>query len=115
MPSDLRPEMGTFFDRFGVPVTVTRPAPDDTPIETTGIFVEVAEMDVPSGLAFQRKEPQRLLALMRTEVPTVPRGTAVLAPELLGGEVLRWRIDGLERADADHHRVYLIPDPEPES
>ena len=114
MASDLRPEMGPIFDAFGVPAMVTRPAPNDTPIETTGVWVEVAEMEVPSGLAFQRKEPQRLLALMRAEVPTVPRGTAVLAPEILGGAVLRWRVDGLDRADADHHRVYLIPDPEPE-
>jgi hypothetical protein len=115
MASDLRPMMGPIFDAFGVPATVTRPAPDDTPIETTGVWIEVAEMEVPLGLAFQRKESQRLLTLMRAEVPTVPRGTTVLAPETLGGAVLRWRIDGLERADVDQHRVYVIPDPEPES
>jgi hypothetical protein len=115
MPSDLRPLMGPFFDAFGVPVTVTRPLPDNDPIETVGIWIDLAPMEMPPGMEFQRKEPQRVLALGRDDVPTVPRGTAVLAPETLGGPVKGWRIDGLERADADHHRVYLIPDPEPES
>src|SRR5450759_5471195 len=106
MASDFRVPMDPIFAAFGVPVTVTRPAPDDDPIETTGVWVEVAELEGPSGLAFQRKEPQRVLALLRSQAPTMPRGTQVLAPESLGGPVKGWRVDGLERADADHHRVY---------
>lgn len=111
MASDVRVPLDPIFAAFGVPVTVTRPALDDAPIETTGVWVELPEMEVPLGLGFQRKEPQRVLALSRVEVPTVPRGTEILAPETLGGPVKGWRVDGLERADVDLHRVYVMPDP----
>jgi hypothetical protein len=102
-------------DVHGVAATVTRPQPNDEPIETRVIWIAPETIDLPGGSEFQRREAIHVMALGRDVLETVPRGTIVLAPERPGGEVLRWRVDGLERADADHHRVYLIPDPEPES
>jgi hypothetical protein len=110
--SDFRVPLDPIFEAFGVPATVTRPAPDEIPILTTGVWVSPLTLDMPPAMEFQRKESQRVMALTRTEVPTVPRGTIIEAPEMLGGTVQRWRIDGIEQTDSDHHRVFLLPDPE---
>jgi hypothetical protein len=105
--------MDPILREFGVPVTVTRPAPDDDPIQTTGVWVLPITEDVPLGTEFQRKERRRILALDRDEVPTVPRGTVIVAAERAGDDAQTWRVDGLEFADADHHRVRVVLEPAP--
>lgn len=99
------------FSVHGVLATVTRPAPDNTPIETVGVWLPPATEGFPTGADFQRREPQRVMALRRDEVPSVPRGTLIAAPEKGGDAVQVWRVDGFERYDADHHRVLVIPEP----
>lgn len=110
MSLDLRPSIASCFSAFAVDVTVTRPAPDDTPIATSGIWVPPLMDDVPVGGEFQRREPQIVMALTRAAVPTVPKKTLIEAPEFVGGPVLRWIVDALERTDVDHHRVLVVPD-----
>lgn len=100
------------FDTHGVPATVTRPFPDATAIETNAIWL-TPTTDGFGGSDLHRQEPRRILCLNRDEVPTVPRGTIVLAPEAFGGATLRWRVEGPDRIDADHTRVIVVPDPEP--
>jgi hypothetical protein len=98
---------------FGVPVTVTRPAPDDTAITTTGIWVTPSTEDVPSGAEFSRRDPRRVLALSRTAVPTCPRGTRIDAPEEQAADtVLEWRVEGLDRQEGEHVRVVVVQMPE---
>ena len=97
----------------GVDTTVT--LPDEDPIETRGIWLTPETVDFPASGELRRREPQRVMALGKDEVPRIVRGTIVLAPEKAGGEVLRWRVDGTFRVLADQHQVYLVPDPEPES
>jgi hypothetical protein len=97
----------------GIPVTVTRPFPDDTPIVTRGIWMTDTTGGVPGSLDFQRREPTRVMVLSRAAVPTVPRGTRIVAPENPGGEDATWRVDAIERIEADHVRVMVIPAPEP--
>lgn len=94
---------------FGVPATVTRPAPDATPIETTAVWVPSATEGQPIGMEFQRQVAIRVLALPRDLVPTVPRGTLVVAPEMLGGDVRTWRVDSTDRIEYDHTRVVVLP------
>jgi hypothetical protein len=107
--SDLRVPLDSALEAFGVPATVTRPAPDDTPIVTTGFWVSPLEETRPYGTDFQRRDPRRVFVLSRTTVPTLPRGTKVLAPEVLDGLVMTWRVDGLDGAVAqDHWRAVLI-------
>jgi hypothetical protein len=96
---------------LSVPATVTRPAPDDLPIVTTAVWVTSREQDL--GLDLQRREPQRLVALKLAAVPTVPRGTIVVAPERSGGLATRWRVEGPDRSDPYETRVVVVPDPEP--
>lgn len=97
------------FAAHGVPVTVQPPDSDE--IETRGIWVTPISEDVPIGSEFSRREPQRVMALSRLAVPSVPKGTVIQAPEKSGDEIAVWRVDGLERKDADHHRVIVIPEP----
>lgn len=101
---DTRVPMAPLLAAFGVPVTVT--VPGQAPIETTGIWLqwdERPEMD------FSRHDPRRGLALARVDVPAVPRGTALEAPEVGGGTSRAWRVDGMAYSDQDHHCVFVVP------
>jgi hypothetical protein len=107
---DLRPPLGPIFAALGVPATVTRPAPDNAPIETTGVWISPDTMEFPVGTDFQRKERQYLIAFMRREVPTVPRASVVVAPKVLDGPRFQWLADGVARADdPDMHYVIVVP------
>lgn len=92
----------------GVSATVTRPAPDNAPIATTVIWlVEPANDAQPYGSDFRRGEPRRLMAITKADVPTMPRGTVVVAPEVPDGPDRTWLLDGIERALADQWRVFV--------
>lgn len=94
----------------GLPVTVIRPAPEDTPIETRGIWLTFVTEESPIGNEFTRRSPVRIMALSREAVPTIPRGTLIRAPEKLGAaDVKGWIVDGLDRLEADHHRAIVLP------
>lgn len=102
------------FDVLGVSATVTRPLPDDTPIETRGIWVGPGSAgSVPVEFDVRRNDRRRVIALKVSEVPTVPKGTRIVMAERSGGAVLTWRVDGTEYADADHRRVIVVPETEP--
>jgi len=106
---DLRPAFAAAMEAFGVPATVTRPAPDNTPVETTGVWVSSLEEARPVGTDFQRRDPRRVMALPRDVLSTLPRGTMVVAAEELGGVVKTWKVDGLDRVvEADCWRGILV-------
>lgn len=94
----------------GVDVIVTPTGADA--IATRGIWLTPAPEDSPIGLDFQRREPRRVIALSREAVPTLPRGSYLEAPEQDGGTIRTWRVDGIERDEADHRRVVVIEDPD---
>jgi hypothetical protein len=91
----------------GVPVTVTRLAPDDTPIETTGIWMTPASSDVPPGSRLQARSPIRILVVSSADVPTAARGTTVVAPWQPGGDDATWVVEGLDHQEADHLRLIV--------
>lgn len=110
--------LGANFAAHGVPATVTRPWPDDTPISTAGIwctpgltrpFLE----SLPGDFDAQRKVRHRVIVLPVAEVPTVPRKTRIVASEVAGGPAVAWRADGIEYEDAQHRRVIVVPETEP--
>ncbi len=101
------------FGVHGMPATVTRPFPDDTPIVTRVVWVLPSTDAVPLGADFQRQDVRRVVALRRDEVPTVPTRTIVVAPETAGGADQRWRVEGPERMEADHGRYVVVLDPIP--
>lgn len=109
--ADARVPMAVVLSAFGVAVTVTRPAPDDTPIETTGAWVTPINDNYPVGPEFQRRHRRQVLVLSRDEVPTVPKGTLIDAPARDGDDERRWRVDGIDEEDADHFRVLVVEEP----
>ena len=92
----------------GVTATVTRPAPDNAPIETTGIWV-TAPLDEPQpyGTDLRRRDPRKVMVLARADVPTLNRGTTIVAPEAPGGANKNWTVDEIDRTEADHFRAVL--------
>lgn len=109
--SDLRVSLGPILSAFGVPATVTRPAPDNTPVVTTGVWVRpLHEEQEPFGANRRRREPRQVLSLPRTSaLATMPEGTLIVAPEEAGGPSVTWRWDGMEQAESDCWRVIVVP------
>jgi len=105
----LRVGMDAAFAVMGVPATVTRPAPDDTPIATSLIWL-TPDATLPTGGELQRRSRRKIASLSRRDVPTVPRGTVIVAPEFLGGPLHTWREDGTESVKLDEVRVWMILD-----
>ncbi len=116
MASDYRPSVGSAMWAFGVPVVVTRPAPNDTPITTVGIWLSPAIEQMPVGTDLAQRDPRRILALPRVSdsdngvvaVPELPRHTVIQAAEMDGEVTKDWKVDGHARpADPDLWRVYV--------
>jgi hypothetical protein len=105
---DARVAFEPLLDAFGVPATVTRPAPDNDPIETVGIWLLPHNMDEPIASGFQRREPVRVFALSKDAVPTLPRNTRIEAPERAGGDIRVWVVDSADFDDPDHTRALLV-------
>jgi hypothetical protein len=92
----------------GVGATITRPAPDNTPIAATVIWVvEPVGDSQPYGADFRKVEPRRTLMVPKADVPTMPRGTVIVAPEVDGESNKTWQFDGFERALADQWRIFV--------
>lgn len=94
----------------GVAITVTTPT-GEAVTGIRGIWLTPISDGWPGGLDLQRTAPKRILAVRRTDVPSLPRGTAIVAPEQAGGTDRGWRVEGVERIDADHHRAVVVLDP----
>lgn len=112
MPSDIRVPMAPIQDAFGVAATVRRPPPDEEPIETVVAWPAPLPTDVPGGAEWARQEPKKTMGLSRSEVLTVPIGTIVEAPEVGGGTVKTWRVDGIVSVDPEETRVTVVEVPE---
>ncbi len=95
------------FGVLGVDVTVT--PLDGAPIPASGIWMTDSTEDRPGANPFPRKEARRVMALRRSEVPLMPRGTVISAPNASGGEAQTWRVDGVETLEAEHWRVVVVP------
>lgn len=95
---------------LGVPATVTRPFPDETPVTTTAVWLPPPPEEAqPVGTDFRRREPRRLLALPRdAALPSMPRGTVISAPEDPDGAAQLWRVDELALTQYDQWRVLVV-------
>lgn len=100
--------LDTNFSVHGVPIVVTTPG--EEPIEAVGIWLAPVTEDVPVGSAWTRRTARRVLAIKRADVASVPIDTRITTVDRPGGTTKVWRVDGLEDAEADHHRVIVIED-----
>lgn len=107
--SEFRVPMASALAAFGVDATITRPVPDDTPIETSIVWLPPTMEEFPGGPDLQRRSRRRVAGIDRDAVPTVPKGTTIVAPERDGEDPQEWRVDGVELADADHIRAVVVP------
>jgi hypothetical protein len=108
---DIRVPMAPIVAAFGLDIQVTRPAPDDTPVPTTGVWIPPPlEETRPVGTDFQRREPRKILAVPRTTtLPNAPRGSIVLAPEAAGAAILTWKVDGYDKpVEPDLMRLIVV-------
>lgn len=99
------------FGSIGVPITVIRPSPDDTPVTTSGIWMALPLDEArPLGTDFQHTAPRKVMAIrLDASLPTIPRGSLVSAPELQGATVKSWRVDRTDRPyEVDEFRVLLV-------
>lgn len=101
--SDARPALSAALAAFGVPATVTPPGGDS--IETTAIWLPPAE----PGEGFHPAERKRVLALPVAGLDGLPSGTMLSAPETLGAEAQDWRVNEVERVDAEFYQVAVEP------
>ena len=95
------------FQAHGLAVTVTTPG--GLPVAVTGIWLTPATDHYPLGQEFRRASPTRAMALRVDEVAQVPRGTVIVAPERSGGADQTWKVDSVERLEAAHVRVIVVP------
>lgn len=116
MALDSRPRLGGIFRALGVSATVTPPG--ESAIDTTIIWLTSAMengsgmVDMPGAAEFHRIERMHVLEMRKDEVPTAPRGTQVVAPEIKGGEDQTRIVESTVREDAECRRVIVIRDPD---
>ena len=104
--SDLRPDLGVALAVFGLPATVT--VPGGQPVATTVIWLPPVSVETVGVLA-PTDRPQAVLALPRSALPVVPRGTLIEVPELEGGSVRSWTVEAVLGITVDEVRVLVIP------
>ena len=95
----------------GVPATITRVAPASTaPIATTVIWPSAVPLqeDQPYGVDFSRKGPRRVMAIPRVDVDSLPAGSIIVAPEQPDGANKTWRVEVMERVEADTWRAIVM-------
>jgi hypothetical protein len=96
------------FSTHGVAAQVTRPAPDDTVIATTVIWLTAGSEQLPNGSGFGRVGPTHLMAVRLDAVPTVPIGTVIMAAPAGGTVAVGWKVDGIDAVFADHVRAFVV-------
>jgi len=103
--------MSASFTLTGVPITVTRAAPDDAPILTRGIWLSPTDDQQPIGRDFYRREPRKVLRIPRSDVlGRLDKGTRISAPEFEGQAIKTWQVEGyLPVQFPDEWRVILTP------
>jgi len=95
----------------GVPAVITRPAPDETPVTTRGIWLPSLTDEQRVGGDAQAANPRKVFVIPRdtTFTSRPPRGTLISAPDETGTDARLWRVDGLERSESDQWRLILLP------
>jgi hypothetical protein len=101
------------FDLLALDITVQRPEPDAVPYTTQGVWLSPLDESQPFGQDITRKDPRRVIVMRRSAtLPEIVRGTKILAPELDGGTVKTWKVDGFVQAtEPDIIRPVLIQIP----
>lgn len=101
--------LGAMFGAAAVDAVVTRPAPDDTPIQASVLWVTSTTDDAPNGVDFHRREPNEVAAIRKSEVPTMPRRTRIVAERTPGAGAQLWIVERVVVDEPDLWRVLVVP------
>lgn len=102
--------LGVTLDVLGLDIVITRPAPDDIPIPTKGIWLQPLDESAPFGNSMARRSGGKVMFIGKTdEIQGLDQGTVIESAELEGGPVLTWVVAGYVDAVArDSIRVVLV-------
>jgi hypothetical protein len=103
---DIRVPFSEIQDAFGVPATVVR---TDRHITTDVVWHPPTQDLAPATGEFRGAATIRILAVSKADVDALPDGTEVSCPEVPGGPVRIWTVDGQLKSDDDHWRVLVVP------
>ncbi len=103
---DLRPPLSLAMDAFSVSAVVT--VKFQNPVNTRGIWLppEFAGFDI--GDEYHGRAPKRIMSISKADVPTIPRGTTIVAPEAAGEDAKTWEVEESALVQNDQHDVVLI-------
>lgn len=104
--------LGALFGSAAVDAVVTRPAPDDTPIAASVLWVTPTTDDAPGGTDFHRREPHEVAAIRKSDVPTMPRRTRIVAVRHPGESARTWSVDRVVVDEPDLWRVLVVAEGE---
>lgn len=72
------------------------------------LWLGTEDQERPAGMALQRTTRRRMGSVRLSEVPTLPAGSTLVAPELPGGADVTWKVDGPTHIEADHIRFLVV-------
>lgn len=104
--TDLRPGLAAALRAFGAAASVTLPGAE--PVTTTVIWLPPMAVETP-GVLGQTAHPQAICALLKSDVPSAPRGTLIEAPVAEGGDNTSWIVEAVLGELHDEIRVLVIP------
>lgn len=98
---------------YGVDATVVQAGIVD-PVPARGFWIAQPQTDDVPNFEGSRRVLRRVLVLRKVgdredgQPLTLPKGTAITAPLLNGGDVLAWRVEGPERIDETYHYTIVV-------
>lgn len=92
------------FDIHGIDITVT--VPNGDPVETRGTWLPPIDDGTGVLQAFTRSGPKRLMAIARTELEAVPKGSVIVATERDGADPVTFVAD-LKGEAVDPYRIVV--------
>jgi hypothetical protein len=95
------------FTAHGVDATVTPVGLDEIP-DIRAIWLTDETTEQPAAAIAGRRQALKGMAFRKADVPSLPRGSRILAPLPTGGDPIEWVVDSLERSEADHWRVLVV-------
>lgn len=104
--SDTWVPFATLQGAFGTPAIVMVAGRD--PVAATIVWMSPVQGDEASGFDLQRHVVRRVMAVGLAEVPELPTGSFISAPEPEGTYARDWVVDGEERRDYDHRCVFVV-------